>query len=187
MKQSHIMKSQTYHHLLMETPRIVDSLSTKRPQAVDDFMDWLKKSEKILEEYNCPQVAELASIRSQLLAGGYRGATRKEQQLAACELLPQAQRVLQLMHDDAVKPIEEARKIVAPLLEAVAQSGAVTFDKKVGFQSFVEQVHHLLSQHDQLKVNMVPVNATLSHSDRSWLIADMIELDNWPCIATNTE
>ena len=187
MRQSHVIKSQAYHHLLMEMPRIVDSLSSRRSQAVDDFMAWLKRSEQILEEHNSPRVAELAAIRSRLLAGSYRKATRKEQQQVVCELLPEAQKVLQLLHNDAEKPIEEARKIIAPLLEAVAQSGAVRFDKKADFQGFVEQVHQLLNQHDQLKVNMVPVNATLSHSDRHWLIADMIELDNWPCITASTE
>lgn len=180
MKKSLITLERAYHELLMHIPKLVDALSQKHPRAPELFIDWLKNTEQVLQEHNSPKVAEIAALRSQLLAKSLKDSSRKAQQHHCAEAICEAQAIVQALFVKASDPIEDARKILAPLLEAVAQSGAIRFDGAAGFQVFIEKIDQFLNQHEQLKANMVPVNALLNKQDRLWLIADLVELESWP-------
>lgn len=180
MKKSQVTLVRAYHALLMQLPMIVDALSQKQPRAPEQFSHWLKDVENTLKEQNSPKSAEIAAIRSHLLAQALKDSSRKAQQQHCAEQVSVAQGIVQTLFEKANTPIEEASKIISPLLEAVLQSGAVLYDSQQGFQPFIEKVDQLLNQHEQLKANMVAVNALLNRQDRLWLIADLIDLESWP-------
>lgn len=180
MKKSLVTLERAYHGLLMQIPTLVDALSQKHPRAPEQFIDWLKQAEATLKEQNNAKVAELAAIRSGMLAKALRDSSRKAQQQRCAEAISEAQAVVQTLYLKVSEPIEDARKILAPLLEALAQSRAVVYNGAAGFQVFIENIDQFLNQHEQLKANMVPVNALLNRQDRLWLLADLIDLEHWP-------
>ena len=180
MSKSLIAKEAAYGKLLQRIPVIVDALGAKQPQAPEHFIQWLKDAENCLQEFNVPQVAEVAAVRSKLYVNHYKNTTRKEQQKACCENLPDAQAVIMRLYEDVSLPIKEAKKLLAPLLAAVAQSSAVTYGTNDNFQIFIEKLSQILNQHEQLKVSMVHVNALLPAHDCLWLLADMVDLEVWP-------
>ena len=180
MNKSIVARTQALGQLLERVPKLVDNLGAKHPKAPEDFLQWLKEAEECLKQQNAPQASELAAVRSTLYAKKYQSATRKEQQQACCEALPQAQSVVLALYEKAATPIEEARKLLAPLLSAMAQSSAVPFNTGDNFQHFIERLSQILNQHEQLKASMVHVNALLSKHDCLWVLADMVDLEDWP-------
>lgn len=180
MKKSLIVIAREYHPLLMELPNLVDALCHKDPNAPEHFKIWLKQIESVLQQQNHPKVAEIAAIRSNLLSKTLHDSSRKALQQYCASAISEAQGVLQALYDKVNEPIEDAKKILAPMLEAIAQSGAIRCDDLKEFQHFVEEIEKLLNQHEQLRANMVAVNALLNRQDRLWLIADLIDLENWP-------
>lgn len=180
MSKSFVAKEQAYAKLLHRTPEIVDRLGEKHPRAPEMFQCWLKDSENILSENNAPQVAEIAAIRAQLYAAQFKNSSRKQQQQTCCEHIPAAQSVVMSLYEEVNQPIKEARKLLAPLLAAIVQSRSVVFEEHENFQSFVERLLLILNQHEQLKQSMVHVNALLPSHDCLWLLADMVDLKEWP-------
>ncbi|HEY7774374.1 MAG TPA: hypothetical protein VIC26_14420 [Marinagarivorans sp.] len=183
MSKSLVAKEIAYSKLLQRVPNIVDGLGNKHPRAPEQFIEWLKDAETCLQEYNAPQASELAAVRSQLYAYHYQKSTRKEQQKACCESLPKAQSVVLALYEEVNQPLKEARKLLAPLLAAVSQSGAIKYAAGDDFQSFVERLSQLLNHHEQLKTSMVHVNALVPPHDSLWLLADMVDLEVWSCAA----
>lgn len=180
MSKSLIAKEAAYAKLLQRIPAIVDALGAKQPQAPEHFIQWLKDTEHNLQEFNAPEVSEIAAIRSKLYVNHYKSVTRKEQQKACCENLPDAQTVIFRLYEEVSSPIKEAKKLLAPMLAAVAQSGAVTYGASDNFQIFIEKLSQILNQHEQLKASMVHVNALVPVHDCLWLLADMVDLEVWP-------
>lgn len=179
MNKSLVTRSQALGALLAPIPGIVDKLSTRQPGAAGEFLQWLKDSEQCLQDMNAPQASEIAAIRSTLHAQQLKSSTRKASQQVCCELLPQAQSLIFVLYEKNHSPIEEARKLLAPMLAAVAQSSAVPYNKGDDFQVFIDRIVALLNKHEQLKSSMVHVNALLQKYDCLWLIADMIDLEDW--------
>lgn len=183
MKKSVVALENAYHVLLMQVPAIVDALYQKHPRAPEQFLAWLKDIEATLKENNDPKVAEIAALRGSMLSKSLQDSSRKAQQQYCADAVGRAQDILQALHHKVYAPLEDARNILAPLLGALAQSGAVRYNATEGFQFFIEKIDQLLNQHEQLKANMVPINALINRQDRLWLIADIIDLENWPPLA----
>ncbi len=180
MSKSLIGKEIAFSELLYRIPKIVDDLGSKQARAPEDFIIWLKDAEECLQKFKVPQASHIASVRSKLYALKFKSSTRKEQQRACCEYLPEAQSVILELYDDINQPIKEARKLLSPMLSAVAQSGAIVYGTDESFQGFIERLSQILNQHEQLKTNMVHINALLPPHDCIWLLADMVDLEVWP-------
>ena len=179
MTISIVGKERALSQLLCRLPEIVDHLGAKQPKAPESFMVWLKDAETCLEDHRVAQASAIAAVRSKLIALQYTKSTRKDQQRLCCEVLPEAQQVLALLHEEVSQPIKDARKLLAPLLSAVAQSGGLTYANGESYQVFIEKLSHLLNSHEQLKSSMVHVNALLPAHDCLWLLGDMVDLELW--------
>jgi tRNA C32,U32 (ribose-2'-O)-methylase TrmJ len=180
MGRSLVARTEALKKLLDRIPALVDTLGAKHPKAPEAFMQWLKDAEQCLQDLNAAQASELAAMRSTLYAKQYGDTTRKARQQACCEVLPLAQAVVFALYEKASAPIEEARKLLAPLLSAMAQTRAVPYASGDDFQYFIERLSHLLNEHEQLKASMAHVNALLPKHDCLWLLGDMVDLQEWP-------
>ena len=166
--------------LLLEIPRIVRDFDQKSPQALQDLIDWIGRSEALLSSHRVSAAATIAGFKSRLIASAYtddrRGTLRRRQLAIATGMIDELQRSVQ----DALRPyaekIRQSRDLGRQLLQIVAQSGAVKYDAGLGFEALITQIWALCSSHDQLKPFAIQLKILLPTDDIRLLLAEEIDL-----------
>jgi hypothetical protein len=143
----------------------------------------MRRTEEHLLAYQSRQAAEIAGIRSRILAGRHDEvhgiAKRKLQWKAAAESLFALQAVLQEVCVPLEKQLDEARELIRQLLLIVAQTGAFIYDPKRDFDDFLQEIWKFISGNEQLRAGAVKLKTVLSADDIRLLMAEEINLEEF--------
>ncbi len=78
--------------------------------------------------------------------------------------------------EPAASKLRQARETALSLLQTIAQSGAVRYDPKVGFDTLIAQIWSLCVAHEQLKPHAAQLKTLLSSDDIKLVLAGEIDL-----------
>jgi hypothetical protein len=168
---------------LFTYPALVDSLQQKDFDFLLKLETWMRTVEAILKNNNIAECAEIAGLRSKIIAPLYgdikKGSVKKKQMQVAADALYEVQSIV----FSVVKPYEvkvvEARDLLINLLNVVKQAGAIKFVVGDDFQTFINQVWTFFSSHEQLKPGTVKILTFVSQIDAIRIIAEEIDIKEW--------
>jgi hypothetical protein len=168
---------------LLQFPAIVNSLEKREPSFVEKVLQWIEACEQVFTTYNISEVAELAGLRSKIIATRFAEdkhiSIRKTQLKAASEVLYS----LQVTVLNAVRPvelkIEECRELVKQLLLIVSQAKALQYDCDRPFDDLINNVWDFIITNDQLKAGAIKLRTNLQVDDIRLLLAEEIELEDF--------
>lgn len=164
---------------LLEIPGIVRQFERKSPHVMTTLMDWIRRAEDLLSTHRLVEAAELSGLKARILAPVFdddkRGTLRRRQQAVAIGLVHELQLSLQHALQPRAIKVEQARDMARQLLQIVAQSGAIVYDPAVDFETMVDRIWALCTQHEQLKPLAAQLKMLLSTDDIRLLLAE--ELD----------
>jgi hypothetical protein len=164
---------------LLELPGIVRQFERKSPQVMTTLMDWIRRAEDLLSTHRLVEAAEVSGLKARILAPVFeddkRGTLRRRQQAVAIGLLHELQLSLQHALQPRALKLEQARDMARQLLQIVAQSGAIVYDPAVDFETMIDRIWALCTQHEQLKPLAAQLKMLLSSDDIRLLLAE--ELD----------
>ncbi|WP_221801594.1 hypothetical protein [Oceanobacter mangrovi] len=183
MLKSTVMTVRNLTSLLLEYPLLVRQLETKSPSFLANLFDWLERTEQALLQHSNVLAAELAGIKSRIIAPAckddLRGSVRKVQIRTAADHMFELQDCLQRALQPHARKLDESREPVRQLLAIVADSGAVSYDGNTSLDQLISRIWYLMSHHEQLKPLMVQLKSRLSEQDVKLLLADEIELEDF--------
>jgi hypothetical protein len=180
MQRSILPWIQQISDLLLQLPAIVVAFERKSPQALANFLRWIDRAEGLLSGNRMVEAAQIAGYKSRILAPAYdeskRATLRKRQTAAAVAALYDIQNTVQLALEPSAAKLRQAREVAGLLLQIVAQSGAVKYDPKIGFDTLIAQIWALCIYHEQLKPHAVQLKSLLPSDDIKLVLAAEIEL-----------
>lgn len=183
MKTSSLTIVESLKSKLLTFPALVDSLQQKDSNFLSLLQDWMKEAETILKNYNIAQCSEIAGLRSKIIAPLFaeskRRSTKKNQLQIASEVLYELQNIILLVIKPHEIKVNEARDLLIHLLSILKQSGAVKYSNGTNFQSFINQIWAIFSNHEQLKPGMVKILTLVPQIDALRIIAEEINLEEW--------
>ena len=171
-----------YEKLLQQSlkvPLLVDLAEHRSGSFIDELQEWLRTTEKILEENRMPQCSELAGLRSKIVSAKYAtnvpaNKRRKHMTAVATEVLYAAQSTLLGVIEPMAHRIEEARESISQLLGVAYQTGMI--NAAMDFNDIVQGLWQTFSSHEQLKGLTSKILVSLNRSDALRILADEIEL-----------
>ena len=159
-------------------PGIVDRIQRKESAALDNLVEWLKRTEDILQKFGFAQCAELAGLRSKLLTPEFtasqRASRKKEQLRIASEIIYDAQRVVLGLIEPLEEKTNEARDIINQILILVRPTGALDMDPSSSFTDFIQGVWHLLKTNEQVGGGIAKVLTLMNQADALRILAEEI-------------
>ena len=190
LKKSKLLFHRQLHADLLEFPALVNRLERKDAAFIPELFEWMRRAEEHLLAYQSRQAAEIAGMRSRILAGrhdeGHGIAKRKLQWKAAADSLFALQEVLQEVCVPLEKQLDEARELIRQLLLIVAQTGAFTYDSKRDFDAFLQEIWKFICGNEQLRAGAVKLKTVLSAEDIRLLMAEEINLEDFSAPKRNT-
>jgi hypothetical protein len=171
---------------LLEFPALVDSLQRKDLDFLTKLMQWIQDVETICKESNLSETAELAGFRSKIVAqdlANTRRLAKKEKTKVASEIMYDLQHLVLSVSRPYERKIHECRDIVRQLLGIIQQSGAITYDSKIGFQVLVDSIWSMLSNQSQLKPGAAKLKSLIPEQDILRIIAEEIDLADWTSVS----
>ena len=179
MLRSTLQLTRQLSDALLELPGIVRQFERKSPQVMATLMDWIGRAEDLLSTHRLVEAAEISGLKARILAPVFdddkRGTLRRRQQAVAIGLVHELQFSLQHALQPRALKVEQARGMARQLLQIVAQSGAIVYNASVEFETMVDRIWSLCTQHDQLKPLAAQLKMLLSTDDIRLLLAE--ELD----------
>ncbi|MBU2112816.1 MAG: hypothetical protein KKE94_03470 [Gammaproteobacteria bacterium] len=170
--------------LLLQFSPMVSQFERKQPQALVSLQDWIAQAEQLLSSYGIVASAELAGLRSKLMApvhrDEHRGQLRRQQLREAVDMLYPLQQCVQQALTPYLQKIQQSTDLIRHLISVISQSGAVHYNAALGFDSFVQQLWQLIGQHDQLKAGAVQLRSWLSQQDITLLLAQEVNPADFP-------
>jgi hypothetical protein len=197
MKKSLLNIVTQLNEKLIEYPTIVNLLEQKDFNFVATLYAWMKATEEVLKNNGLSETAELAGLRSKILATRFndeqRTSAKKQQTKVAAEILYEVQANVVKIIKPYEARIEECRELISHLLNIVSQSEAMKFNPQTDdFQIFLNNLWNLFISHQQLKPGAVKLQSYLSHHDILRIMAEEINLADWqspsyPVVEKTTE
>lgn len=183
MKKSSLAVAEVISKQLLFYPGLVDKLGNKDDDFVSSLMNWLKELEILFKDYNISESAEVAGLRSKILAPLFgdstRRAAKKAQLKIAAEVLYDIQQVAQGILRPHEQKVNEARDILDRLLGVLSQTGAVRYKEGQDFQAFINSIWSVCITHEQLKPGAIKVLTLVTQADVIRIIAEDIVLSEW--------
>jgi hypothetical protein len=183
MQRSTLPWIQQTSDLLLQLPAIVTAFERRSPQALADFLRWIDRAESQLSGNRMVEAAQIVGYKSRILAPAYdegkRIASRKRQTAAAIAVLHDIQKTVQDALEPSAAKLRQARDIARLLLQIVAQSGAVKYEPKIGFDTLIAQVWALCIRHEQLKPHAIQLRSLLPPDDIKLVLAAEIDLSDF--------
>jgi hypothetical protein len=189
LKKSKLLFYHQLHSDLLEIPALVNRLERKDSAFIPELFDWMRRAEEHLLAYRSRQAAEVAGIRSRILAGrhdeGHGIAKRKLQWKAASDSLFALQEVLQEVCVPLERQLDEARELIRQLFLIVAQTGAFVYNSKNDFDAFLQEIWKFICGNEQLRAGAVKLKTLLSAEDIRLLMAEEINLEDFSASGRN--
>lgn len=179
MLRSTLQLTRQLSDILLQLPTIVRLFERKSPQTMSRLMDWIAHAEDLLSTHRLVEAAEISGLKARILTPVFdddkRGTLRRRQQSIAIGLLHDLQSTLQHALQPRALKVEQAREMARQLLQIVAQSGAIAYDPSADFETMIDRIWALCTQHEQLKPLAAQLKMLLSTDDIRLLLAE--ELD----------
>jgi hypothetical protein len=169
--------------LLMEYSGIVDAFQQKSAMAPALLSAWTRRAEDLLSTHRLPEAARIAGVRARMMNASAvedrPGFSRKRQFHSAIACLEDFQQCLQDALQPLIARVDLAREGVRKLLQIIAQSGTVRYDKSKGFEAFCNVLWNIVSGHEQLKAQIVQLKTLLPADDLRLVLADEVDLNDF--------
>lgn len=166
---------------LFMMPGIVDKLQQKENNSVDHLMLWLRETEDVLRKSGYAQCAELAGLRSRLLAAEFneehRSSKKKEKLRIASEIIYDAQSAVLKLVIPMEDKVNEARIIINQILLIFKPSGVLDYDEKYDFNVFVQGIWHMFKANEQVGGGISKILTFVNQSDAIRILAEEIDLE----------
>lgn len=162
-------------------PEIVDMLQQKGNSSVDQLTNWLRNVEEVLRESGYAQCAEIAGLRSRILAVGFneerRHLIKKEKLRVALEVIYDAQNVLMKLITPMEDKVNEVRMIINQILIIFKPSGVLDYDEKYDFNVFIQGIWHMFKANEQVGGGISKILTLVNQSDAIRILAEEIDLE----------
>jgi hypothetical protein len=183
MKASSLIIKETLVLKMIEFPLIVDKLQNKDPDFISELEYWMKAIEAIFKKFNIVECAEIAGLRSKIIAPLFSDATRivskkKQLEVAASILYDIQSTVMMVLKPHEIK-LNESRDILKQLLGIVQQTGVIKYHFGDDFQNFINEIWKIFVTHEQLKPSALKIVSMISQEDALRIIAEEIVLNDW--------
>ena len=183
MKKSTVNLVTALKGKLLEFPSIVNSLERKEISFITQLLIWINKSEEILTTYNISEVAQLAGLRSKIIAPKYsddkRISFKKLQLKIAAESLFDIQNVVLKVLNPLELKVEESRELTRQLLLIVSQTQAIKYNHNLPFDNLINDIWKFIISNEQLKAGAIKLKTSLTMTDIQLLIASEIDLEDF--------
>ena len=178
MKHSYI---DTYEDLLKQSlliPELVTKSAHKDIGFLESFNQWLLDTEEIMKKYNISKCAEIAGLRSKIIASSYavesKVSKRKRMFSVATSVIYEAQSALLSVLEPMQSRIEEARNAIRQLLGVAYQANMV--NQHMDFNQMIQTLWAALSTHEQLKGAIANILVLINRSDALRIMAEEIDI-----------
>lgn len=183
LKKSSVLFAQQLRSSLLAFPALVNRLERKDAGFIPELFNWMRVAEDCLTTHQSRQAAELAGIRSRILAGridmGHGVAKRKQQWKTAADSLFELQQVLQQALIPLEMQLNEARELIRQLLLIVAQTGLFAYHVSTDFDAFVQSIWQFITSNEQLRAGAVKLKTHFNAEDIRLLMAEEINLEDF--------
>ena len=176
MKHSEI---NLYESLLQQSlliPDLVTKSAKKDLSFLPSLDRWLLDTENIMKENNISKCAEIAGLRSRIIAADLQESKlskRKERFRVATSIIDEAQSTLLSTLEPIEHRIAEARVALRQLLGVAYQAGMI--DNSLEFNEMIQKLWSSFSSHEQLRGAVASVLVLVNHSDALRLLAEEID------------
>lgn len=177
MKNSYI---NLYDSLLKQSllvPELVTKSSKKDLSFLPSLDRWLLDTEKIMKDNNISKCAEIAGLRSRIVAAAYstdsKTSKRKRQITVATSIIDEAQATVLGTLEPIESRIYEARSAVRQLLGVAYQAGLI--DKSLDFNEMIQKLWSSFSAHEQLRGAIANILVLVNQSDALRILAEEID------------
>ena len=178
MKHSYI---DMYEDLLKQSlliPELVTKSANKDMNFLPKLNQWLLDTEQIMKKYNISKCAEIAGLRSKIVAASYsiepKISKRKRQFEVATSLIYEAQSTVLSILEPMESRIEEARDAIRQLLGVAYQVNMV--NPYTDFNQMIQTLWASFSTHEQLKGAIARVLVLINRSDALRILAEEIDI-----------
>jgi hypothetical protein len=164
---------------LLEIPNLVTQIAQRHPAFLEQFLDWLKQTEEVLKLYTLPACAELAGLRSKVLAPMHhevrRAHVRKAQVQVAAQVIYDAQNVVLEVAQPLAQRIDECQEVIGQMVAIILLQHRSYGELYVGDQ-FASVFWSTALKMPDLHNGVVKLRAAFTMPD----IARLIEAQNRP-------
>ncbi|HMO63599.1 MAG TPA: hypothetical protein PKC39_16045 [Ferruginibacter sp.] len=166
---------------LFMMPEIVDKLHQKENNSTDHLICWLRETEEILRKSGYAQCAEMAGLRSRILAAEFseerRYSKKKEKIRIALEIIYDAQSVIIKLIAPMEDKVNEVRMIINQILLIFKPSGILEYDEKYDFNVFIQGIWHMFKANEQVGGGISKILTFVNQSDAIRILAEEIDLE----------
>ncbi|NQY52218.1 MAG: hypothetical protein HRT42_01485 [Campylobacteraceae bacterium] len=181
MKKSYLQIEKELLDQSLKFPNLVSQAFKKNSQFVNNFMDWLRLTENIMQKYKIPQCSQLAGLRSKILIPADKKlklSKRRYNFQIAVSILNDSQEILTIVLSPISKKLDDSRDIIRQLLNVAYQHKIV--DKNLEFNEILQTLLFEFSKHENLKTALGQIYALISQADTLCLLAEEVEFDKLP-------
>lgn len=173
MKPSQLQLIDTLDGLLLQLPDLVRRFERRDTDAERLLLEWIDRAEVQLSTHRMTEAARLAAAKARILAAAReRGrGTRARRSHVALDTMHELQDCLHAASAPRRQKLDQARELARQLIQIVAQTGAVKYQIKSGFDGLIAQVWALCNSHAQLKPGAMQLKTLLSAEDIRLLLA----------------
>ena len=178
MKHSYI---DTYEDLLKQSlliPELVTKSANKDMNFLPSLNQWLLDTEKIMKKYDISKCAEIAGLRSKIVAASYsiepKVSKRKRQFSVATSIIYEAQSTVLSILEPMESRIEEARDAIRQLLGVAYQANMA--NQNMDFNQMIQTLWASFSTHEQLKGAIARILVLINRSDALRILAEEIDI-----------
>lgn len=178
MKHSYI---DTYEDLLKQSlliPELVTKSANKDMNFLPSLNQWLLDTEKIMKNYNISKCAEIAGLRSKIVAASYnidpKVSKRKRQFSVATSIIYEAQSTVLSILEPMESRIEEARDAIRQLLGVAYQANMA--NQNMDFNQMIQTLWASFSTHEQLKGVIASILVLINRSDALRILVEEIDI-----------
>jgi len=159
-------------------PALVTKAAHKEASFLTDLNQWLIETENVMRRYQIPGCADVAALRSKIIAVAYDGeqksSKRKRQLAVATSIVSDAQAVLFRELEPVHMRIEQARSAIRQLLGVAYQTSMI--HQHEGFNQMIQLLWRDFMAHEQLKGATATILVLIDQSDAIRLLAEEIDI-----------
>jgi hypothetical protein len=178
MKYSYIDAYQDLLKQCLFIPDLVTKSANKELSFLENFNQWLLDTEEVMKRYNISKCAEIAGLRSKIIAASYatdsKISKKKRQLSVATSIIYEAQSTVLSVLEPMEGRIAEARNAIRQLLGVAYQSNMT--NRQMNFNQMIRKLWADFSAHEQLKGAIASILVLVNQSDALRMLAEEIDM-----------
>lgn len=175
---SNIDKRDGLHSLLMRVTDIVELFSRRDATASAQWLSWLHDAETTLKEYNRPESAQLAGLRSSIIVSQMSQSTVRACRRCVDEkcvsTINPAQNIISALHNNLDSKLEAVHVLFRQILIPMRINNMIVLDGINDMTDYINSLLRQLSLNEQLSTNINGAVASIGKADTVRLIATVL-------------